>query len=203
MTTPNRSNEELREFFSFLAGSDETIIEVADASLIIFGLENYGIPLSSNAIQKLKNEIEERKSKAEGKISFDDFKTLWHANINNNFNIKEVTANMNQLITEFLENSDVTKEMRNKEEFYVPKLDKDQLMGMMEKLGVFQEISIDSKKKIESDKNELEPESDMNTNMHLKREHVYDMIESLASNGKEVSIHDLEFLISQYLESLK
>jgi hypothetical protein len=194
MSGVNRSNEELKNFFSFLAGDENNTLDVADASLLIFGLENYGLPLTNTEIQKIKNEIDEKKSQ-EGKITFEDFKSLWDTNINTKLNKKEVTENVNQLIFEFLENSEYTKDRRKQDENYEPKLDVIQLYTMMEQLGVFKEILFDEKTNNESDKKDSKSEEDQ------KKDLVKKMIENLAANGEEVTSQDLEYLIEVFLSN--
>ena len=201
MQYDNRANEEeLRNLFNFLGGDEKNSnSESVSANHLLFALENYGLSFPEESIRVMQNEIEKIIKIGGGLISFEEFKQLWHINVDQKFNTKDLTAHLYVILTEFLEEREENKIQRIKKPGYDIKLDEDQLLWLMEQLGVFEETPE------EDDDSQNSPKKRKNSGVSAQKntKTVKNMIESLSMNGKDVTLKDFEFLIGQYLQHIK
>lgn len=202
MEYDNRANEEeLRNLFNFLGGDEKNSnSDSVSANHLLFALENYGLPFPEESIRVMKNEIEKIIKSGGGLISFEEFKQLWHINVDQKFNTKDLTAHLYAILSEFLEEREENKIQRIKKPGYDIKLDEDQLLWLMEQLGVFEETPEEDDADSQTTKKKRK-NSGVSTQKNTKT--VKNMIESLSMNGKDVTLKDFEFLIGQYLQHIK
>ena len=189
-TQVKSNEEEIKNLFYFLGG--EEMIHNKDAlkaSNVIYGLENYGLPLPIESIRILKNELEKKSKIKEGYITLDDFKSLWLANVDSKVQNKDLTNHMYHLMLEFLEEREENKFDKYNKPNYELKVDENQLASLLESLGILEDTPEENQSEIIRDhrsKKKIE-----NKNRAVAKE----MIKSLALNGHDVTINDFEFLI--------
>ena len=80
------SDDELRELFNFLAGSEHEKTEIATREIIIFGIKNYALGIPQEEAEYIIKMIEEKKS--DFTISFEEFKHLWTTNIKRELDLR-------------------------------------------------------------------------------------------------------------------
>jgi hypothetical protein len=204
MEFDNKANEEeLRNLFNFLGGEEKVSNhDSVSANHLLFALENYGLPFPGESIRVMKNEIEKIIKTGGGQITFEEFKQLWHINVDQKFNTKDLTAHLYNILLEFLEEREENKIQKTKKPGLEMKLDEDQLYWLMEQLGVFDETPAEDEESSVSTQKKRKNSGTSNKSQKNTKI-VKNMIESLSMNGKDVTIKDFEFLIGQYLQHIK
>lgn len=215
----NINDEELRNLFAFLGG--EANKENLKSTNVIFGLENYALPISPENIKVIKAEIK-RKAK-DGHIAYEDFKSLWSANIDLKVPAKDMALHFFNIMTELLENTPQVKEViKNDPNFKLEKINKAMLEDLLTMLSVMDETpeqeeevedktaslnrrSVSVKKKVAHLKMSV---TSSNMNAKVETENVKtvakEMIDILDSDEDQcITIKDFEFVINEYLNHIK
>ena len=104
------SDDELKELFYFLAGSEGKKIEVATREIIIFGLQNYALGIPKEEVDYIIKIIQEKKSDVT--ISFIEFKNLWTTNIKRELDLRKFAEHLmmdirDKIGSEFCENNEL------------------------------------------------------------------------------------------------
>lgn len=210
------SDEEIRNLFFFLAdenpSSNKEKLKITD---LIYGLENYGLPLSNDSLRMIKNQIE--KNSQDGFLLYEEFKILWMNNIDNkSLNVKELTNQMYNMMIELI-NEDNTSVDLKIDKFMLNKLihlleintvkDEENEDAHDKKLSLaatrdFKQRPSMVRRSITKDKFKSTPDAlyDQNEMEVIVKE----MIHSIDTDNDEmVSIKDFEFLITEYLNRFK
>lgn len=215
------NEEEIKNLFYFLADEEKsTAPEKLKVTNLIFGLENYGLPIPQNSARILKHEME--KKSEDGMITFDNFKSLWVANVEKKVPSRELTKHLFNTMGELLhENEKVEPKMFGNK---LEKIDKETLIELLKVLGLDQETTPEedldffqapkmSSKRKPSDNQSLRPagkhssskNSINKTNQPTSVEKIAeDMIKAIDSSGnKKITVKDFEFVVNEYMKIIK
>lgn len=174
MKSSIKTDEELRNLFFFLSSSTKTNGENVSKESLIYGLENFGLPIPSEKIVSMKNQIS--KINMEAFISYEEFKQMWTTNIDFAIDSKAFA----------LQAFNMTKEILGKQ------AEKFVVNGKLLKEGVLELIKIFEKKETPVDDTAL---PDYNRVMN-------EMVEAIDVDGDgEISILDFEFLVEKFIEA--
>ena len=212
------NDEEIHNLFYFLGDenpkSKKEKIKSAD---IIFGLENYGLPIPAENIKLLKYDIERRTK--DDQISIDEFKTLFTANVDTKVPTKDLTSHMFGMMREILKGKDA--DHANYQQ--IDKIDKKSLIKLLEVLNINDETPDFAEEEKESNKGSFfvrrssikkpsSPPNNNNKKSPVVRKNTLtsntdslakiaeDMIKVIDVDGdEEISLKDFEFLINEYL----
>lgn len=200
------NDEEIRNLFFFLASEAGTPgIENLKVSDVLFGLENYALDIPTENLKTIKYQIE--KKERDGRISYDDFRHLWLSYVDYKPNVKEMSNQMFNMI------SDVLTGAKNEYNDKLEKIDKHQLANLIKLLGLNEHEEEETEtgdrrasvynKKRESIKQNNKQRPTFKKQSEADEELLKiatEMIESIDTDGDEmVSLKDLEFLMGEYI----
>lgn len=199
------ADEEIKNLFYFLGGSQHTssIKETQKCSNLVFGLENYGLPIPADILRVIVIELEKKSKSKDGTITFEEFKTLWLANIETKFKISDLSKNLYDLIFEFISERDENLKEKHVNSKLETKLGYKELAWLLESMQLF---DTDVSEEFQNDTKGINVRRHFNTAYGTGRnkyeELAKEMIKTLAIDGEFILYKDFEFLIGQYLNSL-
>ncbi len=178
----SESEEELRNFFCFLASDKEfSNVEKIKADELVFGVDCYLHGLSEVAKRRLKEQIY-NKSK-DTMISYEDFKNLWITNFETGqeISVRDSTNEVFNLITEYLGKNRL-----------IDKIGEEELETLL--------VELDIPYYNKNDENE---NNENNKKIKLKKT-IDDMIDCIdADNDRLVTKKDFEYIMNEYLNKKK
>ena len=134
----------------------------------------------------------------------EEFKTLWLANVETKFKISDLSKNLYDLILDFINERDEHLKEKHINPTLETRLGYKELAWLLESLQLF---NYDVSENFESNSNGINVRRHFNTAYGTGRskydELAKEMIKTLALNGEYILYKDFEFLIGQYLNSLK
>lgn len=172
----SESEEELRNFFGFLAyNSEYSNLEKMKAEELAFGVDCYLTGLSDEAKLKLKEQIYDKAK--DQMISYEDFKNLWITNldIGRDVSTRDATNEIFNLISEYLGKGKLIDKITRKD---------------LETLIHDLEIPITSKL---DEKFESQKEQEILDNV------ITEMIECVSDNSESISKKEFELIMMEYL----
>jgi hypothetical protein len=202
MKSKNMNDEEITNLFLFL-GNEENAKDTVKASNVLFGIENYGLPLTPRTIKDLKSEIEKKKT-FDGNIAFDDFKSLWIAKVDHKLSPKELAGHFWNLMIETLEKGTYKNNYDKSEgriDISMNKNIKSDKLNVKELKILLNILELDKlapeETKKDNRKNTIESNNTKDIGMIAE-----EMIKILDGHDDDcITIKDFEFVVSEYLNS--